>query len=289
MKEWRASIMWPSTVLAVICFGSTSFGQFHLDIEAVADSAFPAEEEAETPQKRNRVIRGRGINFKANMEQWMFQPHGSESKARSVHRTQLNLAMDMTERDVNLTQEQKEKLRLAGEGDIARYFAQFDKIRAEFADVDENADGNDALNRLMRRIQPFRQQAQASIFSTGSLFKAVSDKVLDPDQRTKLRKAEEERLKYYFGAALKTSIAKAERASPLKTAQRNKILAIANEMEPPLANNRRYMKFYAMYRLAQKKGELKEILNAKQFAAMSTLLQQGDRMERTLKSAGMIE
>lgn len=272
------------TLTTLICLSTPAFAQFQLDIEEVADAAFPVEPE-ETPPPRNQQIRG-GFNFKANMDQWMFQPHGSEAGARKAHRAQLNLAIEMTERDCELTADQKEKLELAGEGDLARYFAEFDKIRAEFADAEENqAD----LNRLMQRIQPFQQRSQTSLYGPDSIYRAVSDQVLDRSQLQKLRKAEAERLKYYFGAALKTSIARAERASPLKAEQRKKILALAGDLEPPRVNNQRYMRYYVMYRLSKKKDELENILSKKQFAAMNSLLQQGKGMERNLKRVGMIE
>ena len=140
-------------VLVGVCLAaaipSTMQAQFQLDIKQVADSAFPhVAEDDEPPQLGFVQIRG-GIDIARNIDRWMFGNHRTEAKARENFENQLKLAIESIDRDCKLTVEQKEKLRLAGAGDITLYFAEIDKIRAEF---DGAAQHPNEVNRLLQRL-----------------------------------------------------------------------------------------------------------------------------------------
>jgi hypothetical protein len=290
MKERLATTRFSGRwkILVGVClataFPSTMPAQFQLDIKQVADSAFPhVAEDDEPPQLGLVQIRG-GIDIARNIDRWMFGKNRTEAKAREDFEKQLKLAIESIDRACKLTVGQKEKLRLAGAGDITLYFAEVDNIRAEF---DGAAQHPNEVNRLLQRIQPL-QQRMHSLFGPGSILKRVSDQVLEQSQRSRLEKAEAERLRFSFDAALKTMITKVERARPLSAAQREELMKLLKDAEGPKVHGR-YMQHFVMYSLAKMQPQLRRILDKQQLAAMDSLFRQGLQMERMLKQQGYID
>ena len=261
--------------------------QFKLDIEGVADSAFPKLEViAPPPQQDNQ--RGNAV-FAANqnINAWLFQRHGNEKRAREFLDQQLTLAIFSIDRDVKLNEEQREKLKLAGAGDIALFFAEVEKIRDEFDDQAMN-DGNQ-INNVWRRIQPLQQRMRASLFGANSVFARVSDGMLEKGQREKLREVEQQRLRFHFETYLKNTISQAQRTRPLRADQRREIMELLQDVELPSRGTRQLTQQYAQYSLAKIRKELSVILNKEQMKALDPQLRQGARMERTLRKEGYIQ
>ena len=272
-------------ILTILCCGNAN-AQFKLDITKVADAAFPSDEDEEGDEQlsnQQQLMQQQfGIN---NIEQFMFNRHGNRAGAKKAVEQQLKLAIETIAKDCEISDEQREKLKLAGEMDMARMFAKFDEVRAQFKFENRND-----INKLMQKVSPFQQKLQAGLFGSDSLLRRTSKTLLDPTQLELLEEKERQRLKFYFSAEMKQTIARLERQAPLRKSQREAMLKlIEDELETPLVMDKRYMRYFAMYSLAQLKPKLDDILNERQLAALKPTFQQGERMERTLKSRGMIE
>lgn len=275
-------------VLISIGVGHPLHAQFRLNIQDVADDAFPAAPVVAPVPERNLGQRRAVFNVDQNIDAWLFQRHRTEAAARTYLRKQLTLAIESITRNAQLEDGQKQKLELAGEGDISQFFAEVETIRAEFSDDQLNMNNGNDINKVFQRIQPLQQRMQITLFGPGSIFARVSKGILEESQQSELEKAERKRLKFYFDASLKNAISKAERTTPLRTAQRKRIIELVSESEPPLKAGRQLSNF-ALYRLAEIKPQLDEILEKHQLKAMEQLLAQGARMERLLRREGYLK
>lgn len=97
----------------------------------------------------------------------------------------------------DLSDEQKKKLRLAGEGDIRRIEGEIDALRLMLREPLPGADlGPEAQNQavqLVRRIKdkaaPLRARVAAGLFDDDSLFQKILERSLTPEQTARLRRA----------------------------------------------------------------------------------------------------
>ena len=265
--------------------------QFRLDINKLADGVVTEGETIQLPAFEParvngvRVLRARGVKINQNIERWMFREHGTEEATRERLHERLNLAIKSIDENTELTFEQKERLRLAGMGDIALYVAEYDKLRAEYG----NQQDPNAINGLLKRIQPLQKKLQVTLFGPGSIFSRVANRILEGEQKTKLEKADEQRLRYYYRALLKSTVSKTERVEPLKAIQREQIMELMDEMPLPVRADRKMAYWFAMYSFAKAKPKLQEILNDRQLAAMQPLMDRGAGMEPALRRAGYLE
>lgn len=277
---WRSRLVF--LLATLMC--SNALAQFKLDIQKVADSAFPSDvsdEQDEQPARNNRLAANFGFG---DIDRFIFNQFGSKSDAKKAVAKQLTVALQTITKDCSLNEEQQAKLRLAGEVDMARTFAEFEKIRSEFDFKNRND-----INKLMQLVSPLQQKLQSGLFGPKSLFRRTSKTLLDPTQIELLEKKERERLRFYFGAHMKQTIAKIEKQAPLRRSQRDQLLDLVDDLDAPLKMDRQYMRYFTMYSLSKLESQLDTLLTKKQFAAIKPSIQQGRRYERTLKQRGLIE
>lgn len=261
--------------------------QFKLDIEGVAEGAFPKLEVIAPPPKNKNQQGQQVFVANQNINAWLFQRHGNEAQAREFLKQQLNLAIDTIDRDVELTDEQREKLRLAGAGDVSLFFAEVEKIRDEF---DGNAMNDpNQFNNVWQRIQPLQQRMRSSLYGPNSIFARVSDGMLEEAQRSRLSEVEQKRLRFHFETHLKNTISQAHRTRPFRTTQRQRIMKLLQDVEMPNRGTRQMTQQYALYSLSKVRSELSEIVSKEQMKALNPLLRRGERMERTLRNEGYIQ
>lgn len=282
-------LKWVTTACVLLLLVQVpALAQFRLDIEGVAAEAFPNTEAIATPPEHINQLGGqRMIMVDQNINAWIFQSHGDEARTRKFLDQQLSLAIDGIDSDVDLTTEQREKLELAGDGDVSMFFAEVEKIREEFDDQAMN-DGNQ-LNVVWQRVQPLQQRMRTSLFGSSSVFAKVSDGMLDESQREKLHEIERKRLRFHFVAHLKNTISQAQRTRPFRADQRQAIMDLMQDVAMPSRGTRQMTQNYALYSLWQKRSELASILNKEQMKAIGQLLRRGERMAEPLREEGYIQ
>lgn len=112
-------------------------------------------------------------------DRWFF----GASRTAAACRTDLNAVLQSKIGRANqaslLTPEQKQKLALAGEGDIRRLFERLDEAREEF---DKVAQDQEKVVALLRKGSDLRDALQSGPFGEGSLFVKLLKRVLTADQ-----------------------------------------------------------------------------------------------------------
>lgn len=276
---------------SLVFFGAWLFvalplgAQFQLDIEQVADQAFPKVIDDEEPAADANVNGARhGFDIERNIDAWVFNRFGTQQGAKTHLDKQLKMTIDGIARECKLTDVQKEKLRLAGLGDMTMFFAEVEAIREEFrGENDQNK-----INQVWQRVQPLQQRMQTNMFGRGSILQKASAFTLNEDQLAKHRQVELERQRFAYRAAVKLLLTTIEKSAPMKSTQRQEMVELlANTPPPRLMGN--YINYYVMYQLAKKQQQLNQILEKPQRDAMQQFIQQGKGMEQFLRQHGYIK
>lgn len=219
-------------------------------------------------------------------EQWVF---GGKTTSQVTKRLDslLALRVESVERACGLSDGQKNKLQLAGRGDVKRYFGSVEEVRREFRKVrrDQNR-----INEIWQKIQPLQMKFNTGIFDETSLFCKVLKRTLDPDQSGQYEQQERERRRFRYEAKVELAIAMMETGLPLRDIQRQKFVKLLLEEAEPPAKFGQYDYYVVLYHAAKLPEEkLKPIFDDGQWRALTQLFAQARGMEATLKRNGFIQ
>jgi len=258
-----------------------AFGQFQLDIERIAVIANKPEEIQVEKEPQPQHVGWAPIQ---NIDAWVFNQHGDAATAKRYLENQLKAKLASFSSHFGLDDDQKQKLLLAGRGDMESFFADIEIIRDEFKDEQDQ----NKINEVYQRIQPLQQKLQRGLFSGDSVLSKVSKRTLDEDQRKQFEESEKRRFVAGYHASIKFTVSELEKSTPFSAAQREEIVALL-EASPPPNNLGQYSPYYVLYQLSKNRDKVKEILDPGQMKAMRQALNQGQQMEPFLKQHGFIE
>jgi hypothetical protein len=134
------------------------------------------DEGEEQPPPVRRINLNSAVVRRENFDLWLFEGAGDEA-ARGRHLERLLQArVDAATREHRLTRAQRAKLRLAGRGDIKRFFDQVEDRRREFETARRvYRNGLAAL----RSLEPLTQVFHDGPFGDGSLFAKTLQRIND--------------------------------------------------------------------------------------------------------------
>jgi hypothetical protein len=150
----------------------------------------PAPEAPLANRRRLRIAEG-------SFEQSVFGQATNSAGARTRLDAILRQKVDAIDRICGLTDVQKQKLQLAGRGDVQRLFERVEDLRPKFQQTKALPDGNIGAGlfgamdvneivkwaqELSKEAQPLRIVIEAGPFDDGSLFAKTLRKQLTPDQ-----------------------------------------------------------------------------------------------------------
>lgn len=222
----------------------------------------------------------------SNFDQWIFQgsPNADVGKARI--RAFLNLKVDELSRICQLTSAQKQKLMLAGQGDIKRFLDQVEVVRKKFLKVQRD---QEQFNQIWQDISPLQQKQTAGLFGTTSFLAKTINTTLTDAQSKQVADVENERNRYRFQSAIDLTLVSLESSIGLNAEQHEELAALLLEGEPPLKFGQQDA-YYVMYVLAKLPAQkLRKILTADQLKGIQPRLAQGRGMEQFLVQNGIIK
>lgn len=221
-----------------------------------------------------------------NFEQWIFQRHGNAAQARVALKSTLQMQIDAVDRDCQLTDAQKQRLLLAGKGDMSRFFDRVEQVRKKFRAVKND---QQKFNEIWQHIQPLQMEIQSGLFGVDSLFHRSIRPCLDTEQAEKFTKVDGERRTFRHRAKIELAVAMIEKGVPLRNEQREQLTKIlVDETQPPRRSGQ-YDYYYVLLqasRLAEDK--LKPIFDNGQWKRMQQYLAQGRGLEQFLKQNGVL-
>ncbi len=217
------------------------------------------------------------------VERNFFQQYILQQKTEKVFRDEVVArSHDTVERVKQVCQlepAQLEKLQLAAEGDVTRFFREYERVKMELAGFKVN--DAQAFQRAWPIVMPLNQRIQQKIFDENSLCQSVVKAVLNESQRKQFETAEAKRRAYEHEANCKSTIAELNKEIPFTSAQRAKLLEIMLSVPPPKKSHPQLASILGMIILKKvsKQIEMESGLDKKQLDHLLALLQRVRGME----------
>ena len=114
-----------------------------------------------------------GVIDAEDFDRWIYASESPGDPRRGLH-WRLELRIQYASREYELTETQKEKLRLAGKGDVKRFLEQVDQRRAGFEEKRRVFKEGCAV---LRELAPLTTAYMAGPFGEGSLFAKTLEKI----------------------------------------------------------------------------------------------------------------
>jgi len=171
-----------------------------------------------------------------NFNSWAFGKPDTSDAIRAGVVSTLTLQLAEVERCCTLTIAQKEKLRLAGQGDIEQFFNRVEEKRRLYCDqpIDQQKVG-----QVHAEIVPLQTILASGLFGDGSLFARVLRSTLGTEQLESYEQQLAERRAYRYQARVEQEVATLTRTMGLPAEQCRRLSdLIVAETRPPRAFGR---------------------------------------------------
>lgn len=219
------------------------------------------------------------------MDRQAFQPDGTAAGARKRLDTMLGLQIDAIDRACNLTEAQKQKLQLAGRGDIKRFFSRFEDAKRRFQLVKN--DPNMAQGIHME-IQPLQITLQAGLFHDTSLFAKSLRNTLSDEQFASYEALRRERQTFHHRAQVELAIALLEQSMPLESKRRRELVSFLLKETKPITKRSQYDNYVMFIQLGRiPEAKLRPHFDAVQWKTMERFMMQYRGVEPFLKQNGL--
>jgi hypothetical protein len=228
-----------------------------------------------------------GLNPASTIHNWVFYGNqfgsreGPESKLESLLRTRI---ADLA-RAGALSDEQKQKLLLAGEGDIRRFIDRVEQMKSRYRS--ETFDQNGWM-QLHEQTQPLHLEFLQGPFSQNSLFAKTLARTLTPEQAARVEREDRSRLSFQHRAGVRMTVWRLSTAMGLSEDQRRRLeqLLMAETHPTPILRDvfppARYVVIYVQ--IAHIRAEkLKPLFNAWQWHTLQLKLAEIPRYAANLR------
>ncbi len=221
-------------------------------------------------------------------DSWIFQGVGNETRAQTLFASAIDLEINRLERWTSLEDSQKERIRLAGQGDIKRFFDRVEKARRDFHALGDQLNQNN-INEAYQIASPLSQEVSKGLFGETSLLRKVVNGTLDDEQAEKIRVETARRKRLHTETAIKMWLAELGRRIPMTGEQREAMLQITLSNVKSIEAENRYTSYLISYRLSKMPPDkLEEILDEAQLKAIQYSFNQAKQYEAMLKQQGLL-
>ena len=177
----------------------------------------------------------------------------------------------------NLTPTQLEKLRVAGQVDIHRFFADYQSFKGGIYFGNIPRDQWQKLSVESRAAaKPFGRRFLEGLHQDGSLFVRLLHQTANPDQLASIAASERDAELEKFSQQIDDALLVVGRQVPLTVERRAEIkkLLLANAEPPPLFGTHISL-YFVLARMGQIEEELRSMFNEKDWLAVKTLISAG--------------
>ncbi|MGO9112893.1 MAG: hypothetical protein ACLP9L_26975 [Thermoguttaceae bacterium] len=227
----------------------------------------------------------RGMIVLPNFDQWVLGGKPFDQVQRTV-KSLLALQVESVARACELSGAQREKLQLAGEGDLKRLSRSIDELRERFREVGQD---QQKFNNIAPEVSSVQMKLQSGIYDDSSLFHKVLRQTLNREQSVRYERQERERRKFRYEAKIELVLLNLENSISLRAQQRQRLTKLLlDETEPPKKFGQ-YDYYFVVFQ-AGRLGEakLKSILDDAQWQSLKKVLDQFRGWEGILRSQGYL-
>jgi hypothetical protein len=266
-----------ATMLALAGAGTVAFAQ---DDDDLIDDMH-----AGPGQNEGRVVVRNMQSINVNIDAWVYgnRRNGSgEGRLVSLLKTKADELARMT----GLSETQKQKLLLAGEGDVRRFVDRVDEIKlkhqaTEFTQVE--------WQKIFEEIRPLQIELRSGLFRDDSLFGKTLRKALTADQVARYEEAQRDRRLFQYRASVEMTVMQLGNALGLRDDQRKRLVQLMmDQTEPPqtFGQQDQYVVLVQMSGLPEE--SLKPLFDAGQWRALERQLENSARMLPRLRRNGVL-
>ena len=226
---------------------------------------------------------GRIMITESNLNSWIY---GGESRGRGWLDAALKQKIDEIGKDCELTELQKQKLSLAGKGDIQRFESRVEDLKIAYQ---PGALRPEKYSELFQKARALHAALQQGLFRNSSLFHKTLLTVLRPEQVAHCEQVDQERRVYRYRARVEMCVAQLDAVLGLRDEQRRRIVQLVlDNTRPPksFGQSDQFVVLVQMSRLPEE--ELKSLLDPTQWPEMRRRLINAKRMMPMLKQNGVI-
>jgi len=220
------------------------------------------------------------------LEAWVFGGRNNRAQGLDRFNAMLNVRIDAINHTCVLSEAQKQRLQLAGRGDIKRFRDHLSELKKKFngAKLDQNE-----IQNVFQEIQPLQLEWQAGIFGPSSLFSRVISRTLEPQQLAKYEQEESTRRKDQYKAKVKLGVAMMAKRVAMNSKQCEEIERLLLETTRPPNKFGPYDYYVVLFQVSKlPQDKLKSIFDDLQLRGLAPFLQQAKGLEQTLKSGGFL-
>ena len=246
------------------------------------------KEGEEKKEEKNQNRHGMRIE---HFDQWVFRNQLKVAGAGKQLLERLKSEADSIQSTCQLTDDQKDKLALAGRGDIQAFMQQYYVIRAKF---EKNIHDQQAIQKIWQEIQPLQMKYNGQIFGEKSLFAKVLEHLLDEQQMARMQELRRQQRLFQYQAAVRQLMIKLDQVAPITHEKREQLIALIDKHTfPPKSmsgnNQSHFLMYYVLGQLAEiPEKELRPIFRPAAWKGLQAQIKQGRGMKRQLKQQGMV-
>jgi hypothetical protein len=221
----------------------------------------------------------------AQYDSWVTNGRG---KAEELVEAQLTAQIGRLDEACNLSDDQRQKLLLAGRGDLDRYLADVAAVRTKL--VGQKYEQR-KLSEVYGEIRPLAQRLEQGVLGAGSLFQKVKSSVLDDEQRAAYLRWASERSSYHYRAKLKLFVAALDQLAPMSGEQRKRLveLLIDSTRPPNRQSGSQLDWWYVVVQAADApQDKLAEILDNAQLRSFQQAVRQAPQFRQMLKMQSVV-
>jgi hypothetical protein len=239
------------------------------------------EVEVQLAPKQAQVIAMADENF----DQWIFGGNNAQARRPRLE-SHLQLQLGELDRACGLSAAQKQKLLLAGRGDIKRLFDRVDEKRKKFQLVKND---QNKIGEMYQEIQPLQAAVQSGLFGDGSLFGKTVRTTLMPEQAANYQAMIGDRRRFRYQAKVELAVSMWDNAVGLTAAQRRKLADLVLAETKPPTRFGQYDYYVVLYQAAKiPEAKISAILGEAQLRALKKQFQQAQGMEQFLERAELL-
>jgi hypothetical protein len=221
-----------------------------------------------------------------NFDQWVFGGRGNAAAIRKRFDSQLILHVEEIERTCGISESQKQKLQLAGRGDIKRLFDRVEVLRKKFQLVKND---QNKFNEFWQDVQPFQVIFNQGAFGPGSLFSKTLKNVLSSEQAVNYQAAERERRMFQYRSTVEAVIGMLDQVLSFRAEQRQKLVDLLVDQKKLPRIYGQYNYYLVIYQASKlPEPQLKEFLDEPQLKALNKVFNQARGYEQFLKNSGYL-
>jgi hypothetical protein len=222
-------------------------------------------------------------------DSWIFQGTLNRDQAKTTLESRIDLEITRISQTVSLTEEQKERLKLAGRGDIKRFYDRVEKARQKFLSMGEQWEQN-RINEAYQLAVPLQQELRNGLFGETSLLQKVVVSTVDEEQAEAMRQEAERQMRLRKESAVKVFVANLGRQVPLTSAQRTKLTDLLLEKMKSIGREDAYIYYLVSYRLSEvPRDSYSTMFDEMQLKAIDQATRQGKGMKAMLKQQGLLD